>query len=81
MTKWAHLAHDAHGGYFFSPCRQNRAPVSVVIPPLEQATEGGLLVQKSPALAQNSVEWADNSVAGDSGCSPKPGNRILVKNR
>jgi hypothetical protein len=56
MTKWVHLAHDAYGGYFFSPCRQNRTPVSVVVPPLEQAMEDGLLVQKLSALAQNSVE-------------------------
>jgi hypothetical protein len=56
MTKWAHLAHDAHGGYFSSSCWQNRTPVSAVVASLEQAMEGGLLVQKSPALPQNSAE-------------------------
>jgi hypothetical protein len=44
MTKWVHLVHDAQGGCFFSPCQQNITPVSVVVPPLEQAMEGGLLV-------------------------------------
>jgi hypothetical protein len=44
MIKWAHLAHDAHEGYFISPCQQNRTPVSVVVPPHEQATEGDPLV-------------------------------------
>jgi hypothetical protein len=56
MIKWVHLTHDEHGGYFFSLCRQNRTPVSVVVPPLEQVTEDDLLAQKSPALAQNSTE-------------------------
>jgi hypothetical protein len=42
MIKWAHLAHDAHGGYS--------------LPPLEQPTETDAVVQKLSSLEQNSDE-------------------------
>jgi hypothetical protein len=45
-------------------------PRDSLLPPLKQATEASVVVQKSPPLEQNSAEWVDNSVAGDSGCGP-----------
>jgi hypothetical protein len=81
MTKWVHLAHDAHGGYFLSPVSTEQKPRDSLLPLLEQATEAGAVVQKPPPLEQNSAKWADTSVAGDSGCGPTRGNRILLKNR
>jgi hypothetical protein len=80
MIKWAHLAHDAYGGYFLPPVSAEQKPCDSLVPSLEQATEVSAIVQKSPLLEQNSVEWADNSVAGDSRCGPTRGNRILLKN-
>jgi hypothetical protein len=74
MTKWAHMAHDAHGGYFLPPVSAEQKPCDSLLPPLEQATEASAIVQKSPPLEQNSAEWADNSVVGDSGCDPTRGN-------
>jgi hypothetical protein len=56
MIKWAHLTHDAHGGYFLPPVLAKQKPRDSLLPPLEQATEGGTIVQKSPPLEQNSVE-------------------------
>jgi hypothetical protein len=56
MTKWAHLAHDAHGGYFLPPVLAEQKPHDSLLPPLEQATEVGAVVQKSPLLEQNSAE-------------------------
>jgi hypothetical protein len=56
MTKWAHLAHDAHGGYFLPPVSAEQKPHDSLLPPLEQATEAGAVVQKSPLLEQNSAE-------------------------
>jgi hypothetical protein len=71
MTKWA---HDAHGGYFLPPVSAEQKPCDSLLPPLEQATEAGAIVQKSPPLEKNSAEWVDNSVVGDSGCDPTRGN-------
>jgi hypothetical protein len=56
MIKWAHLAHDAHGGYFLPPVSAEQKPRDSFLPPLEQATEADAVVQKSPPLEQNSVE-------------------------
>jgi hypothetical protein len=50
MTKWAHLAHDAHEGYFLPPVSAEQKPRDSLLPPLEQATEAGTVVQKSPPL-------------------------------
>jgi hypothetical protein len=56
MTKWAHLAHNAHGGYFLPPVSAEQKPHDSLLSPLEQATEAGAVVQKSPPLEQNSAE-------------------------
>jgi hypothetical protein len=39
MTKWVHLAHDAHGGYFLPPVSAEQKPRDSLLPSLEQATE------------------------------------------
>jgi hypothetical protein len=56
MIKWAHLAHGTHGGYFLPPMSAEQKSHEWAHPLLEQATEGGGVVQKSPALEQNSTE-------------------------
>jgi hypothetical protein len=56
MVKWVNLAHDAHGGYFLPPVLVEQNPRDSLLPPLEQATEADVVVQKSPPLEQNSVE-------------------------
>jgi uncharacterized membrane-anchored protein YhcB (DUF1043 family) len=56
MIKWAHLAHDAHGGYFLPPVSAEQKPRDSLLSPLEQATEADAVVQKSPPLEQNSIE-------------------------
>jgi hypothetical protein len=56
MTKWAHLTHDAHGCYFLPPVSAEQKPRDSLLPPLNQATEVGVVVQKSSLLEQNSIE-------------------------
>jgi hypothetical protein len=80
MTKWTHLAHNAHGGYFLPPVSAEQKSHEWALPPLEQAMEAGLQLKKLPVVAPNSAEWADNSVVGDSGCGPTRGKRISAKN-
>jgi hypothetical protein len=41
MKKWAHMAHDAHGGYFLAPVSAEQKPRDSLVPLLEQATEAG----------------------------------------
>jgi hypothetical protein len=50
MIKWAHLAHDAHGGYFLPSVSVEQKPHDSLLPPLEQVTEASAVVQKSPPL-------------------------------
>jgi hypothetical protein len=56
MIKWAHLAHDAHGGHFLPPVSAEQNPRDSLLPPLEQSTEASAVVQKSSPLEQNSAE-------------------------
>jgi hypothetical protein len=56
MIKWVHLTHDTHGGYFLPLVLAEQKPRDSLLPPLEQTTEVGSIVQKSPPLEQNSVE-------------------------
>jgi hypothetical protein len=56
MTKWAHLAYDAHGGYFLPRVSAEQKSREWAHPLLEQAMEAELQLKKSPAVAPNSVE-------------------------
>jgi hypothetical protein len=53
MTKWT---HDVHGGYFLPLVLVEQKPRNSLLPPHEQATEAGAVVQKSSPLEQNSAE-------------------------
>jgi hypothetical protein len=53
MTKWAHLTHDAHGGYFLPPVLAEQKPRDSLLPPLEQTTEADAVVQKLQSSLQD----------------------------